>query len=342
MSIKPLKLALIGATGLVGRTMLRVLEERRVKIAELIPVASIKSRGTTISFAGRDYAVSTLEDGFWENADVALLSPGAKVSAKWVPQLAAAGVVCIDNSSAFRLDAKVPLVVPEVNPEAIGKGALIIANPNCSTIQLVVALAPLHREFGLEEVVVATYQSAAGAGQKGKAQLLSEIAGQADNSGIFPHPLFHNVIPAIGAFSNDGICGEERKMILETRKIMNLTDLRVYPTTVRVPIAHCHGEAVHLSFQKDVNAARAREILAASSGIQVLDQPERHLYPLPRDCFDRDDVFVGRVRQIEGRSRTLDFWIVADNLRKGAATNTVQILELMLERGFIGNGHRAR
>jgi len=227
--------------------------------------------------------------------------------------------------------------VPEVNPEAIRQGDLIIANPNCSTIQMVMALAPLHREFGLEEVVVATYQSAAGAGQKGKAQLLSEIAGQEDVSGIFPHPLFHNVIPAIGAFSDDGICGEERKMILETRKIMDLPDLRVYPTTVRVPIAHCHGEAVHLVFGKDLNAARARELLAASPGIKVLDNPKRDLYPLPRDCFDRDDVYVGRVRQIGGQIRTLDFWMVADNLRKGAATNAVQILDLMRKRGLIKN-----
>jgi aspartate-semialdehyde dehydrogenase len=335
LSSKSLKLALIGATGLVGRTMLRVLEERRVPIAELIPVASPKSRGTTVTLAERDWIVSTLEEGFWENADVALLSPGAKISAQWIPHLTAAGVVCIDNSSAFRLDAKVPLVVPEVNPESIRQGDLIIANPNCSTIQMVVALAPLHREFGLEEVVVATYQSAAGAGQRGKSQLLSEMAGGSESASPFPHPLLHNVIPAIGPFGDDGHCREERKMILETRKIMGLPPLRVFPTTVRVPIAHCHAEAAHLVFRQSVDLRRARQVLSQAPGLKLLDDPPQNLYPLPRDCFDSDDVFVGRLRQAEGQEKTLDLWIVADNLRKGAATNAVQILELMRRRNFI-------
>jgi aspartate-semialdehyde dehydrogenase len=338
MKSNKLKLAIIGATGLVGRTMLRVLEERRMKITELIPVASVKSRGTSVSFAGRDYSVSTLEDGFWENADVALLSPGAKVSAQWIPQLAAAGIVCIDNSSAFRLDAKVPLVVPEVNPDAIRQGDLIIANPNCSTIQMVVALAPLHCEFGLEEVVVATYQSAAGAGQRGKMQLLNEMAGKEESSGIFPHPLFHNVIPAIGPFGDDDLCREERKMILETRKIMNLPKLPVFPTTVRVPIAHCHGEAAHLRFKKNLTPQQARDVLKSAKGIKILDDPRQNVYPLPAECFDQDAVFVGRIRQTPGEDHTLDLWIVADNLRKGAATNAVQILELILARGLMKAG----
>ena len=338
MKSNKLKLAVIGATGLVGRTMIKVLEERRIEVADFFPIASAKSRGSKLTLAGREYEVTTPEDGLWKIADVALLSPGAKVSAQWIPPLAAAGVVCIDNSSAFRLDAKVPLVVPEVNPEAIRQGDLIIANPNCSTIQMVVALAPLHREFSLEEVVVATYQSAAGAGQKGKNQLLNEMDGKTTLSSPFPHPLFHNVIPAIGSFGDDGYCKEERKMILETRKIMNLPSLRVFPTTVRVPIAHCHGEAAHLRFKKNLTPKQAGDVLKSAKGIKILDDPRQNVYPLPAECFDQDAVFIGRIRQAPGEDHTLDLWIVADNLRKGAATNAVQILELILARGLMKAG----
>lgn len=330
-----LKLAVIGATGLVGRTMLRVLEERGIEVADFFPIASAKSRGSKLTLAGQEYEVTAPEDGLWKNANVVLLSPGAKVSAQWVPRLAEAGVICIDNSSAFRLDAKVPLVVPEVNPEAIRKGDLIIANPNCSTIQLVMALAPLHREFGLEEVVVATYQSAAGAGQTGRVQLLNEIAGQSSLVSPFPHPLFDNLIPAIGAFADDSYCKEERKMVLETRKILGLPGLRVFATTVRVPIAHCHSEALHLKFKKAVGPSQARQILSAAPGIVVQDDAQKSVYPMPLFSVEKDTVYVGRIRQWEGEERTLDLWIVADNLRKGAATNAVQILESLLERGLI-------
>lgn len=335
MPPKPLKLVVFGATGLVGRTMLEVLRERRLSIAELIPIASERSRGQNITFDGRIWTVSTPEERRWEGADAALLSPGAKVSARWVPDMAAAGVVCIDNTSAFREDPAVPLVVPEVNPDVIRPTDRIIANPNCSTIQMVVALQPLHQAFGLEEVIVATYQSASGAGQKGAAQLISEIEGEVPETSPFPHPLFNNVVPSIGRF-RDGYCLEEWKMVNETRKIMSLPSLPVYPTTVRVPVLYSHSEALHLRFRNSVSLDRARKVLSAAPGLLVQDDPDSFHYPQPMKAAGKDEVFVGRLRQMPGAEYTLDLWVVADNLRKGAATNAVQILELMLSRGLLG------
>ena len=331
-----IKLAVVGATGLVGRTMLEVLEDRKVAVEELIPIASPKSRGASVQFGGRDWSVSTLEDDPWRRADAALLSAGANVSRQWVPKLAEAGVVCIDNSSAFRQDDGVPLVVPEVNREAIQKGNQIIANPNCSTIQLVMVLAPLDRTFGLDEVVVATYQSASGIGQKGKVRLLEETSAKASGLSPFPHPLFENLIPGIGPLREGEYYFEEWKLVHETRKILGSPSLRIYPTAVRVPVPHCHGEAVHLRFKDDVDPVQARQILSSSPGLQVVDDPENDRYPLPLSCRGRDEVFVGRIRQMPGETQTLDLWIVADNLRKGAATNAVQILEFVLQSGWIG------
>jgi aspartate-semialdehyde dehydrogenase len=373
MPPKPIKLIVFGATGLVGRTMLQVLAERQLPLAELIPLASPRSKGVEIPFGGKTWIVSTPAEEKWKHAEYALLSPGAKVSAEWAPRLAAAGVVCIDNSSAFRMDEDVPLVVPEVNPEALynkpdskesghtieekpdhkwsGHPGIIIANPNCSTIQMVVALQPLHRAFGLEEVVVATYQSASGAGQKGASQLLSEMEGEITESyypaldkggqgGInysspFPHPLFNNLVPSIGKFS-DGYCNEEWKMVYETRKIMSLPDLKVYPTTVRVPTLSCHAEVLHLHFRDIVSVTKAREVLAATPGIIVQDNPDVYHYPQPLNVAGKDEVFIGRLRQMPGADHTLDLWVVADNLRKGAATNAVQILELLLRKDNVG------
>lgn len=331
-----IKLAVVGATGLVGRTMLEVLEERKVAVGELIPIASTKSRGAAIQFSGKDWSVSTLEDGLWQRVDAALLSAGAGVSRQWIPKLAEAGVVCIDNSSAFRQDEGIPLIVPEVNRDAIQKSDRIIANPNCSTIQLVMVLAPLDRAFTLDEVVVTTYQSASGIGQKGKARLLEETSGKASGSSPFPHPLFENLIPGIGPLQEGEYYFEEWKLVHETRKILGSPRLRLYPTAVRVPVPHCHGEAVHLRFKDNVDPARARDVLSSSSGIQVVDDPENDRYPLPLTCQGRDEVFVGRIRQMPGESKILDLWIVADNLRKGAATNAIQILECVLQSGWIG------
>ena len=330
-----LKLAVIGATGLAGRTILEVLEQRDVPVGELIPIASPQSRGKKLVFSGVEYDVSLLQDNRWRKAEIALLSPGSSVSREWIPRLAEAGLICIDNSSAFRQHAAVPLVVPEVNPSAISKGDRIIANPNCSTIQLVVVLAPLHRAFGLQEVVVSTYQSASGIGQKGKEQLLGEISGRVSKPSPFPHKLFQNLIPGIGDLKDAGYFFEEWKLVHETRKILGLPDLRVFSTAVRVPVLHCHAEAVHLRFREDVDPARAREILGSSPGIAIQDSPADGIYPLPLQCVGRDEVFVGRIRQMPGETRTLDLWIVTDNLRKGAATNAVQILELILKSGYL-------
>ncbi|RJP76221.1 MAG: aspartate-semialdehyde dehydrogenase [Candidatus Zixiibacteriota bacterium] len=324
-----MKLAVVGATGLVGRMMLEVLAERRIPVAELIPLASPRSRGLTVRFAGRAWPVSALEDERWRGADAALLSPGAKVSRAWIPRLAEAGVTCIDNSSAFRRDPDVPLVVPEVNPQTLRGGGRIVANPNCSTIQLVAALWPLHQAFGLEEVVVATYQSASGAGQTGISQLMGEMEGEITETSPFPHPLYQNLIPAIGPVE-EGFYLEEWKLVWETRKILGLPDLRVFPTAVRVPVTHCHSEAAHLRFREEIDHARARELLQAAPGVVLQDQPEEGIYPQPLSAAGRDEVFVGRIRQVPGQTRTLDMWIVADNLRKGAATNAVQILEYLL------------
>lgn len=327
-----MKVAVIGATGLVGRTMLQALEERNLPIERLIPVASERSRGTRLPFRGEYLEVSALADGVWKEAEYALLSPGARVSFQWIPHIAAKGITCIDNSSAFRLQEDVPLVVPEVNPDAVRDDCRIIANPNCSTIQLVTVLAPLNAVWSLEEVVVSTYQSASGAGQTGAAQLLSEIEGEKPLNSPFPYRLFLNVIPIIGRVCEHQYCTEEWKMIHETRKILGLPELIVHPTTVRVPTLYCHAEAVHAKFRKEGTPEAAREILAKAPGIHLLDDPEGEIYPLPLDCAGKDGVFVGRIRQIPGRGDTLDLWIVADNLRKGAAVNAVQILELVLSK----------
>jgi len=330
-----INLALVGATGLVGRTMLAVLEERALPVAEIIPVASPRSRGAVLQYCGREFTVSTLEDGLWRGADAALLSAGAGVSREWIPELTKEGITCIDNSSAFRQTEGVPLVVPEVNAEAIGGNHRLIANPNCSTIQLVVILAPLERAFGLEKVVVATYQSASGVGQKGKARLQDEIAGEFSQVSPFPYTLFDNVIPGIGDLVENGYYFEEWKLVQESRKILGLPDLRIFPTAVRVPVRHCHGEVVHMEFRKDVDVPKAREVLKRSPGVVLQDDPEQNVYPLPLKCIGKDDVFVGRIRQIPGENKTLDLWIVADNLRKGAATNAVQILECVIEKGLL-------
>lgn len=330
-----IKLALFGATGLVGRTMLTVLEERGVVVTELIPVASPRSRRALLSFSGRDYSVSTPDDGRWEKADAALLSAGSQISREWIPQLVDSGLICIDNSSAFRLDERIPLVIPEVNADVIRPEDRLIANPNCSAIQLIMILAPLHRAFDLRKVVVATYQSASGAGQKGKVRLQNEMHGDFAGSTPFPHPLFENVIPGIGELTESDYYVEEWKLVMETRKILRLPNLQVFPTAVRVPTLHCHAEAVHLEFTDSVDPAEAREVLQDSPGVIVRDHPNENGYPLPRECAGKDEVFVGRIRQIPGERHTLDLWIVADNLRKGAATNAVQILEHILVKDLL-------
>ncbi len=335
MNAAKLKIAVFGATGLVGRTMLQIIEERGVACSLILPVASPRSRGTTVAFEGRDYTVTCPEDGAWRQADVALLSAGADVSRRWVPEIVAGGVPCIDNSSAFRRQDEVPLVVPEINADTLVRHRGIVANPNCATIQLVMAAAPLHRRNPIEEIVVATYQSASGAGQKGIRQLHAETEGKTPEEKPFPHRLFDNLIPAIGDPDDEDLCNEEGKLVYETRRILAAPELKVFPTTVRVPVTRGHGAAVHISFSREISPSQAREWLSQAPGVRLLDSPEKQLYPLPLDCVDQDDVFVGRLRQVSGNRRTLDLWIVADNLRKGAALNAVQILELLREKNLL-------
>ncbi|TKJ36934.1 aspartate-semialdehyde dehydrogenase [candidate division LCP-89 bacterium B3_LCP] len=329
------KLAIIGATGLVGRTMAKVLEDRESPIRQLFPVATDKSRGKSFPFHNAECKITGLKDQIWRQTDVALLSAGSDVAKGWIPRLIEAGITCIDNSSAFRQNENVPLVVPEVNADTISEQHKIIANPNCSTIQLVMALAPLHQAYRLKEVVVCTYQSASGAGNKGKSRLLAQQSGDMSGTDPFPHILADNLIPGIGELDDNGYFSEETKLICETRKILRLPGLDVFPTAVRVPVTHCHGESVHLFFDREVHPEEARSILQASPGITVIDEPGVDKYPLPSECVGDDNVFVGRIRQTPGQSHSLDVWIVTDNLRKGAATNAVQILEYLISKQYI-------
>jgi aspartate-semialdehyde dehydrogenase len=316
--------------------MLQVLTERKVSIRELYPVASPESQGVKIPFGGDEWTVTTLEEGAWRNANAALLSAGATLSRTWVPKLTESGITCIDNSSAFRQDQGVPLVVPEVNPGAIRAGDRLIANPNCSTIQLVMVLYPLHLVFGLEDVIVSTYQSAAGAGQMGIDQLSRQRDGNTSGLDPFGQVLADNLIPGIGPLHESGYFLEEWKLVQESRKIMELPGLQISPTAVRVPIPYCHGESVHLRFKSALDAESARRVLAEAPGIEILDDPENNSYPMPINCVGSDSVFVGRIRQMPGDTHNLDIWTVTDNLRKGAATNAVQILEVMSDQNLFG------
>jgi aspartate-semialdehyde dehydrogenase len=327
-----LRIAIVGATGLVGRTMFKVLEERQIELADIYPIATVKSRGIKLSCGDRDYTTTALVDNQWQKADWVLLSAGKSIARKWIPEFVKAGIKCIDNSSVFRMEPNVPLVVPEINADAISKDDVLIANPNCSTIQLVMVLEPLHQQFGLEETVVSTYQSAAGAGQTGVRRLNEEVRGEFGTSTPFPHPLTDNVIPAIGKLTESQYFMEEMKLVDETRKIMRSPQLKIFPTAVRVPIAYCHAEAVHLVFKNPITPADVKKVLSGFPGILIVDDPAAGSYPLPRKCHNRDEVFVGRIRQAAGETHTIDLWIVSDNLRKGAATNAIQILQLVLKR----------
>lgn len=339
------KVAVVGATGAVGREMLNVLDRLAVPIDEVRPLASARSAGTTVPFRGRPIEVLELDEGSFEGMDIALFSAGGTVSHEFGPIAAGAGAIVVDNSSAFRMDPDVPLVVPEINPEAaadalVGRGGRgLIANPNCSTIQMVLALAPLHHEATLTRVVVSTYQSVSGAGMTGVRELLAGtrglLADEEPAPSKFPHPIAFNAIPHIDVFGEDGYTREERKMLLETRKIMGLPTLPLSATCVRIPVMRGHGEAVTAEFEHPLSADRARAVLAAAEGVVVTDDPTEHLYPLARDAEGRDETFVGRIREDLHIDNTLHFWVVSDNLLKGAALNAVQIVEKLIERGHI-------
>jgi aspartate-semialdehyde dehydrogenase len=314
---------------MVGQKMLQVLEERRFPVTELIPAASERSIGKAVIFRGKTYPMVSMADAVAARADLALFSAGGSVSLEWAPRFAEAGTVVVDNSSAWRMDPTKKLIVPEVNGHLLTTEDRIIANPNCSTIQMVVALKPLHDAYGIRRIVVSTYQSVTGTGKKAVDQLMAERAGQ-EAERVYPYPIDLNALPHIDSFLDNGYTKEEMKMVNETRKIMGDESLRVTSTTVRIPVIGGHSESVNVEFERDFDLDEVRRLLAAAPGVVVQDDPRHYLYPMPITANDRDEVFVGRIRRDESQDRTLNLWIVSDNLRKGAATNAVQIAEILL------------
>ena len=329
-----MKLAVVGATGLVGTMMLKVLEERNVPLTELIPVASAKSAGKELTFKGKQYKVGTVEEAIAAKPDLALFSAGGTTSLEQAPKFAALGTTVIDNSSAWRMDPDKKLVVPEVNAQVLTKEDKIIANPNCSTIQMVVALKPLHEKYKIKRVVVSTYQSVTGTGVKAVDQLMNERQG-IEGEMAYAYPIDLNVIPQIDVFQENGYTKEEMKMIKETQKIMGDDSIKVTATTVRIPVMGGHSESVNIEFENDFDLAEVRRLLENQEGILVVDDPANLKYPMPKDAHNRDEVFVGRIRRDESQPNTLNMWIVSDNLRKGAATNAVQIAEYLVAHHLI-------
>ena len=329
-----MKVAVVGATGLVGTKMLQVLEERNFPVTELIPVASERSVGKEVTFKGKQYKVVGMQDAINLKPAVALFSAGGGTSTEWAPAFAAAGITVIDNSSAWRMDPTKKLVVPEINADALTAEDKIIANPNCSTIQMVVALAPLHKKYKSKRIVVSTYQSVTGTGVKAVTQLMNERNG-IEGEMAYKYPIDLNVIPQIDVFLDNGYTKEEMKMVLETKKIMRDDSIRVTSTTVRIPVMGGHSESVNIEFEEEFELDEVKRILADSPGIIVVDDPATQQYPMPMDAHEKDEVFVGRIRRDETQPKTLNMWIVSANLRKGAATNAVQIAEYLLASELI-------
>lgn len=330
-----MKIVVVGATGLVGQKMLEVISASSLPVSHLIPVATARSAGKRVMFRDQTLEIVSIEDALKLNPDLALFSAGSDASLQYAPRFAAIGCKVIDNSSAWRKDPNVPLVVPEVNPDAILPQHMIIANPNCSTIQLVMVLGPLHNRFGIRRVVVSTYQSVSGSGIKGIQQLEQERKGLQPVTPCYPHPIDMNVIPHGGEFLDNGTTAEEAKLVFETRKILSAEEISITATVVRVPVSGGHSESVNIEFHHPVTAAGVKEVLAFSPGVEILDNPQQNLYPMPLTAFGRDEVFVGRIRQDASLNNAVDLWIVADNVRKGAATNAVQIAELMFVRKLL-------
>ena len=325
--------AVVGATGLVGSKMLQVLEERNFPVTELLPVASERSWGKKVMFKGREWTVMSADEAISRHPALAIFSAGGAVSAQLAPRFAEIGCYVVDNSSYWRMDPSVPLVVPEINADVLKPTDHIIANPNCSTIQMVLPLAPLHKAYGIKRIVVSTYQSVTGAGQRGIEQLEAERAGGSGSK--FPHPIDLNILPHIDSFLPDGYTKEEMKMVNETRKILRDDTIAVCPTTVRVPVKGGHSESVNLEFLKPFDLNEARKLMADMPGVVLQDDPENNVYPMPLNAWGKDEVFVGRIRRDFSVENGLNIWCVSDNLRKGAATNAVQIAQVLLEKGFI-------
>lgn len=330
-----MNIAVVGVTGMVGQVMLRVLQERNLEITNLIPVASEKSVGSEITFKGKQVKVISMHDAIAMKPHIALFSAGGSVSLEFAPQFAAVGTTVIDNSSAFRMQADKKLIVPEINATSLTREDKIIANPNCSTIQMVMAMAPLHREYGIKRMVISTYQSITGTGVKAVEQLANEMAGTTGEM-AYHYQIHRNAIPACDSFEDNGYTKEELKLVNETQKILNDRSIGVTATAVRIPVVGGHSEAVNVEFRKDFDITKVRQLLAATTGISVQDNPDTNTYPMPLMAHGKDDVFVGRIRRDFSQENTLNMWIVADNLRKGAATNAVQIAQYLISNNLVG------
>jgi aspartate-semialdehyde dehydrogenase len=329
-----MKVALVGATGLVGTKMLQVLAERNFPVTELIPVASERSIGKEITFNDKQYKIVSMQDAIDAKPSVAIFSAGGNTSLEWAPKFAEAGITVIDNSSAWRMDATKKLIVPEVNASAMERSDKIIANPNCSTIQMVVVLKPLHDKYKIKRVVVSTYQSVTGTGVKAVTQLMNERNGVAGEM-AYKYPIDMNAIPHIDSFLENGYTKEEMKMVNETKKIMGDDNIKVTATCVRIPTVGGHSESVNIEFENDFDIEEVKSILSAAPGIVLKNDDENFVYPMPLTAHDKDDTFVGRIRRDETQANTLNCWIVSDNLRKGAATNAVQIAEELVRKGLL-------
>lgn len=330
-----MKVAVVGATGLVGGTMLKVLEERKFPVTELIPVATEKSLGKEVSFGGKQWKVVLAEDAISKKPDVALFSAGGGTSLELAPKFADAGITVIDNSSAWRMDPTKKLIVPEINADALTPADKIIANPNCSTIQMVMALHPLHKAYGIRRIVVSTYQSVSGTGKKAVDQLMNERQG-VEGEMAYRYRIDLNILPQIDTFLENGYTKEEMKMVNETRKILRDDTIRITSTTVRVPVKGGHSESVNVELNREFDLSEVRTLLSGMPGVVVVDDPANQRYPMPIDAEGKDEVFVGRIRRDESQPHALNMWIVSDNLRKGAATNAIQIAEYLMKKGMMG------
>lgn len=330
-----MKVAVVGATGLVGTRMLEVLAEQKFPVSELIPVASEKSVGRKVPFGGREWTVVSADEAIALKPQLALFSAGGGTSEQLAPRFAAVGCRVVDNSSFWRMDPSKKLVVPEINGDVLGPDDMIIANPNCSTIQMVLPLAPLHKAYRIKRIVVSTYQSVTGAGYRAINQMNAERRGETPAEMKFPWPIDQNILPHIDSFLENGYTKEEMKMVNETRKILGDDSIRITATTVRVPVQGGHSESINLEFEKPFELEEARALMAAMPGVTVQDDPENNVYPMPLYAWGKDDVFVGRIRRDESVENGLNMWCVSDNIRKGAATNAVQIALKLLEKGLI-------
>ncbi|GGD50978.1 aspartate-semialdehyde dehydrogenase [Muriicola marianensis] len=329
-----MKVAVVGATGMVGEVMLKVLAERNFPISELLVVASEKSKGKTLMFKGEPHTVITLEEAVAEAPDLAIFSAGGETSLQWAPRFAQAGTTVVDNSSAWRMDPAIKLVVPEINAHELTEKDKIIANPNCSTIQLVMVLAPLHKAYRMKRVVVSTYQSVSGTGVKAVKQMENEMEGTKGEM-AYPYAIHRNALPHCDVFLDNGYTKEEMKLAKEPRKILGDDSFSVTATAVRIPTSGGHSEAVNVTFEKDFDLGEVRKLLSETPGVVVQDNPDTNTYPMPLYAHDKDDVFVGRIRRDESLPNSLNMWIVADNLRKGAATNAIQIAEYLVSKNLL-------